>query len=147
MKTTREVVDLANSISKRVQKLPDNAAKNRGPFVWMYIDEVHELTIKKDKTDGGSPTKRGKADFDYLLEAMTSFRNVFFILLSTQSDMMALTPNRSIAPSSRYVYNFDKLIPPFSETPFDVFKVNDPSKLHFCWVKDPIVMASWGRPL
>lgn len=114
------------------------------------IDEVHTLLPDKFTEKGRKELEFVKKHkLDYLLQAMNELRAypVFFILLSTQSDMSHLAPSTHLARSMRYGDAAKDLLPPITETPFDCIRQIRMTRVKLEMISDPVWMAMYGRPL
>jgi hypothetical protein len=129
--------------------------------ILLSIDEVHVLTKRIPRKDEKKTTVDPidldedirplgeKVKLDYLIGAMNELLRdpIFFIVLSTQSDMSFLAPSQEYARSIRQIKSMSHANVPFTEMPFDCHPKIDPTRLELDMLSDSAYMALYGRPL
>jgi len=110
---------------------------------FIYFDECHTLTV---------PRLREASLYHCLCSAMTPLRDIsiYFITISTNSKMAVMSPSAANIPSLRKGEVQDKsrkLIPPFTELPFDIFADNVEHHLPLAEYADRMNYRNFGRPL
>ena len=111
-----------------------------------YFDEAHSLHGGKDIN--------GRNPYFALMHVMGVLREhrIFFVFLSTNSSLSTFAPIDAEFPSLR-VRKGLKLIPPFFELPFDIFRhdfsvtLRNLNKLTLNGVCELEHMAKFGRPM
>ncbi|GAB1527882.1 hypothetical protein RhiTH_011070 [Rhizoctonia solani] len=142
--------DIETSMQKSCQALleliqPDSS--NQDNICLIYFDEAHSLTESVKTPD----QEHERSQYHNLGTAMASLIDyrLFFIFLSTNSRLENFAPPPTSFPSDR-VANGLRLIPPFTELPFDIYEstvLDDINILSLESVSKTKVMVGFGRAL
>lgn len=137
-----------NALHKLVEAMEHmsdgSQSKSKNVEIVFAFDEVHTLAEERTNT-----IEMTKLRIDHLNSAMNVFLRspIFFVVLSTQSDLRVLAPPAHLARSSRLFNGHGLVQAPLTEVPFDCFCTIDVSKLELNMLHDPIFMSIFGRPL
>lgn len=144
----KEETPLAQSVLQGLEtevKRLDAATGRQDLKILFTIDEVHALA---DRPSSGLRESE-HLKIDILFRSMNAFlrSNIFFLVLSTQSDMCFIGPPAHLIRSARYSDALKYLQPPITETPFDCFANLALSRVTLRMMYDPMFMAIFGRPV
>jgi hypothetical protein len=131
--------------------LGDATVEDEKAFCLVYFDEAHTLCGNPSVND-----KRERSEYHNLGKVLSLLfqaeHKIFFLFLSTNSRLSALVPPTHSHPSARSWIG-TRLLPPYTELPFDVFGDQVISQLKqtnslflndVCQTKEII---KFGRPL
>ncbi|KAG9080519.1 hypothetical protein FRC06_006480, partial [Ceratobasidium sp. 370] len=135
---------LQGSCRKLVAAISPNHIANTNACL-VYFDEAHGLT----ETTGINNIERTRTLYHNLGKVLSDLVDypLFFVFLSTNSHLGRLTLTNTLHPSAR-VFKGWRLIPPFTELPFDVFKaevLNGKKELTLPVACSTEVAAAFGR--
>jgi hypothetical protein len=141
------LVKAAKSLVKRLVKLQGGSMD--GFIAIVYFDEAH--TLHHPPSNDSSNWRSPYAALMHILSFISRVR-IFFVFLSTNSNLYKFAPTDAHYPSLR-VQGPSTLIPPLFELPFDTFahgfttQAKKSNKLTLSGVCELKQMAKFGRPM
>ncbi|KAF8749052.1 hypothetical protein RHS01_10436 [Rhizoctonia solani] len=142
--------EIETSMQKSCQTLLEliqPGSSNQDNICLLYFDEAHSLT-ESVKTPDEEHEQSQYHNLGIAIASLIDYR-LFFIFLSTNSRLENFAPAPTSFPSDR-VTNGSRLIPPFTELPFDIYEstvLDDIKILSLESVSKTEVMVGFGRAL
>ncbi|THH03138.1 hypothetical protein EW145_g6499 [Phellinidium pouzarii] len=143
------IQSLISQIDKLANVDGKHGNQSKDVRIVIYVDEAHDLTKEAIK-EGPEKERSFYHTFCSATNSLTA-APVFFLYLSTHSNLAEFAPSRLNFPSARVAGGEDNVQPPFTELPFDCLyektTIIEPGTKTLEQVADINFLCSFGRPL